>query len=138
MNGLILNRKPDKTAPFREYLKYYMDRKGWSQSRLSVNARINQPRLNKIINGKVSNINIDVLVCICLALQLSLKESKDLLARAERAFSPACKLHSEYQILIERYSIKPLERSEDCNMLIEADDYLTDKGLPTLPDANCD
>ena len=103
-NGQIKLSKPAVTASFEEYLKYYARRKGWSQSRLAVCARLNQSHINKIINGNVYNISVDVLTCISLALQLTLEESKDLLARTERAFSPASDQYQAYQELIAIYS----------------------------------
>ena len=129
-------RKPGKTASFKEYMEYYLKRKKWSQNRLAICARLNQSQINKIINGTVYTVQVDILVCICLALQLSLAESKALMARAERAFSPAVPLHTAYQELIQLYSEKETEYGVNSNMLIEADEYLKARRLPTLPDVN--
>ena len=82
-------KKPNKTAPFKEYILYYMKRKGWNQADLVQCARQQQSQVSKIINGKVQWVPMDVLICFILALQLNVKESIDLLARMERAFSPA-------------------------------------------------
>lgn len=128
-------RKPSKTASFKEYMEYYMNKKGWSQSKLSVCARLNQSHVNKIINGRITNIAIDTLVCLCLALQLNVAESKDLLSRAERAFSPASELHEAYQKLIAIYVFKVFE-VEDEQMLDYADQYLEKRDFPTLPNVN--
>ena len=99
-----------------------MKRKNLSQNKLAEYARLNQPLLNKMINGRIYDMKIDTLVCVCLALQLSLDESIDLLARAERAFSPASELHRAYQYLIEN------------NIgLDDADEYLKSRKLPMLP-----
>ncbi len=89
--------KPSKTASFKEYMEYYLERKNWSQNKLAIAARLNQSQVNKIINGTVYTVQVDTLVCLCLALQLNLDESKDLLARTERVFSPASTLHQTYQ-----------------------------------------
>lgn len=125
-------KKPSKTASFKEYMEYYLKRKGWSQSRLAGCARLNQSQLNKIINERVNNVSVDVLVCLCLALQLTLPESKDLLARAQRAFSPALPEHEAYQKLIAIYAYKDLSGEEDRNILVYADEYLSKRNLTPL------
>lgn len=83
-------------------------------------------------------MGVDVLVCICLALQLSLPKSKDLLARAERAFSPAQPLHDAYQELVRIYEKKMpcAKREEESNFLLDADVYLRQKHLPPLTNAD--
>lgn len=86
-------KKPNKTASFKEYMEYYLDKKGWSQSQLAAAARLNQPYVNKLINGKVKDVSIKTMMCICLPLQLTVPETKDLLSRVQRAFSPALELH---------------------------------------------
>lgn len=128
--------KPSKTASFKEYIEYYVKRRGWSQSRLAVCARLNQSQVNKIMNERVNNISVDVLVCLCLALQLTVPESKDLLARAQRAFSPALPLHDAYQKLIAIYALKDLSDEENSNMLVYADQYLQKRNLVSLPNVN--
>ena len=135
-NGQIKLSKPAVTASFEEYLKYYARRKGWSQSRLAVCARLNQSHINKIINGNVYNISVDVLICISLALQLTLEESKDLLARTERAFSPASNQHQAYLELIAIYSSPEFTYQEGGNMLSFADDYLMEHNLALLPNVD--
>lgn len=127
--------KPSKTASFKEYMEYYLERKNWSQNKLAIAARLNQSQVNKIINGTVYTVQVDTLVCLCLALQLNLDESKDLLARAERAFSPTSILHRTYQELIRIYAERALDRSDNVELLDEADHILTARGLPVLP--NC-
>lgn len=86
-------KKPNKTASFKEYMNYYLNKKDWSQSQLAMAARLNQSYVNKLINGKVSDVSVDVMICICLPLQLTVSESKDLLSRVQRAFSTAVELH---------------------------------------------
>ena len=127
--------KPRKTASFKEYMEYYLERKNWSQNKLAIAARLNQSQVNKIINGTVYTVQVDTLVCLCLVLQLNLDESKDLLARAERAFSPASVLHQTYQELIKIYAKRPLDCSDNVGFFDEADHILTANGLPVLP--NC-
>ena len=127
--------RPSKTASFKEYMEYYLERKNWSQNKLAIAARLNQSQVNKIINGTVYTVQVDTLVCLCLALQLNLDESKDLLARAERAFSPASILHRTYQELIRIYAERALDRSDNVEYLDEADHILTARRLPVLP--NC-
>ena len=125
--------KPSKKASFREYMEYYLSRKKWSQNRLSICARLEQSRVNKIINGAIYNIDIDVLVCICLALQLTVAESIDLMSRVERAFSPASDYHDAYIELIDIYAQKSPVCSENSNMLNFADDFLMERNVPALP-----
>ena len=127
--------KPSKTASFKEYIEYYMSRKNWSQSQLSVCARLNQPYLNKIINERIRFPEIDILVCIVLALQLTEKECEDLLSRVERAFSPAIHSHTVFREIIRIYAKKELMTKVDVNMLNEADEYAKKRG-GYLPDCN--
>ena len=136
MSALKKLPKPSKTASFKEYIEYYVKRRGWSQSRLAVCARLNQSQVNKIMNERVNNISVDVLVCLCLALQLTVPESKDLLARAQRAFSPALPQHDAYQKLIAIYALKDLSGEENSNMLVYADQYLQKRNLASLPNVN--
>lgn len=133
--------KPNQTASFWLYTDYYARRVGLTQNKLSICARINQPRLNKIVNGAIRNVPVDTLVNLCLALRLSETESIDYLARCERAFSPAKPVHQCYLALIRMYSEKqqvyhniPVEQLQ--MTLSDADDYLTARGFPALPDCN--
>ena len=66
-------------------------------------------------------------------LQLSESESKDLLARAERAFSPASALHEVYKDLIMDYSMMHGIESAGLAMLDNADNYLVARGYDPLP-----
>ena len=127
--------KPKATASFKQYIEYYLKRRNWSQNRLAICARLNQPQINKMINGRKNNMNIDELVCICLALQLTPKEADDLLARAERALSPASPLHTAYRRLIKIFSDKQID-CFDWETLDEADEYLLIRKLPALPNNN--
>ena len=97
-------KKPNNTASFKEYILYYMKRKGWNQADLVQCSRQPQSQISKIINGKVQWVPMDVLMCIILVLQLNVKESIDLLARMERAFSPASDVHKTYIELIKIYA----------------------------------
>lgn len=126
-------KKPGKTASFKEYIEYYLNKKGWSQNQLADAARLNQPYVNKLINGKVSDVSIATMMCICLSLQLTVPETKDLLSRVQRAFSPALELHDFYQKLLAIYVFKDFAGIEERNILVCADDYLAKHGLPPLP-----
>ena len=117
-------------------MEYYLKRRDWSQSRLAVCARLNQSQVNKIMNEKVNNISVDVLVCLCLALQLTVPESKDLLARVQRAFSHALPQHDAYQKLIAIYVLMDLRGEDGSNMLVYADQYLSRRNLAPLPNVN--
>ena len=79
--------KPCKTASFKEYITYYMQRKGWSQATLASFARLNQSTVNKVINGNNYRTKFDIFICLFLALQLTVEESADLLSRADAATS---------------------------------------------------
>lgn len=116
-------KKPCKTASFKEYMNYYLRKREWSQSQLAVAARLNQPYINRLINGKVNDVSVDIIMCICLPLQLTVPETKDLLSRVQRAFSPALELHDAYQKLIASYSYKDLKGN------VQFDAY---KGQPVL------
>ena len=134
--------KPAKSALFKEYLNYYIDRVGLSQSRLAVCARINQSRFNKIYNGTIKNVSVDTLICICPALGLNENETHDLLARQERAFSPAEPAHQAYLELIRIYSEKEIiydTTPQNLSTILEyADMYLRERKFAKLPNANLD
>ena len=76
---------------------------------------------------------MDVLICFILALQLNVKESIDLLARMERAFSPASDLHKTYIELIKLYSSPEIKFPKDSTMLDEADQFLMERNYSSLP-----
>ena len=76
---------------------------------------------------------MDVLICLILALQLNVKESIDLLARMERAFSPASDLHKIYIELIKLYSSPEKKFPKDSTMLNEADQFLMERNYSSLP-----
>lgn len=126
-------KKPNKTAPFKEYILYYMNRKGWNQADLVQCSRQQQSQVSKIINGKVQWVPMDVLICFILALQLNVKESIDLLARMERAFSPASDLHKTYIELIKLYASPEKKFPKDSTMLNEADQFLMERNYSSLP-----
>lgn len=128
--------RPGPSASFKEYMAYYLKRKNWSQSKLAVCARLNQSHVNKIINERIYRAEVDTLLCICLALQLTVKEAVDLMARAERAVSPASPCYKAYLELLHRYSQKDPQLEADSNFLLEADEYLRERKLPALPDTN--
>lgn len=126
-----------KTDSFDLYLNYYMRRVGLSENKLSAFSRLNQPTLNKIVNGRMKNVSIPMLVCICLALGLNEAESVDLLSRRERAFSPADDTHRVYRELIRIYSMKEIDykRTDPEMLLKDADEYLKRAKKPHLPNA---
>lgn len=134
--------KPAKSAPFKDYLNYYMDQVGLSQNKLAICARINQSRLNKIYNGAIKSVGVETLVCICLALGLNEDETRDLLARQERAFSPAKPAHQAYLELIQIYSKKEIiydTTPQNLSTILEyADVYLRERKFAELPNANLD
>ena len=127
-------KKPNKTAPFKEYILYYMNRKGWNQSTLAQYARLSQSNVCKIINGNYERTKIESFVSLFLVLQLTVNESKDLLSRAERAFSPASELHTVYKDLIWYYATIH-DDTDILTMLDYADKYLMDRGYDPLPNS---
>ncbi len=129
-------KRPDKTASFKEYITYYMQRKNLSQSQLARCALLNQSQVNKIVNERIMNIPVDTLVCLCLALQLSVAEAEDLLSRAERAFSPASAQHRGYLELIHLFSNLKFDCDHGEQMLYTADNFLVERGLAALPNAD--
>lgn len=128
-----------KTASFKQYLDHYTQRVGLSENKLALFARLNQSTLNKIANGIMKNVDVSMLVCICLALGLNEAESVDLLARRERAFSPANDTHRVYLELIRIYSTKKIDykllENDAQQLLEEADMYLRNEGKNPLPNA---
>jgi hypothetical protein len=76
------------------------------------------------------------LVCLCLALGLNMEEAKDLLARYERAFSPAKPVHQAYLELIEIYSERDIDYTNLDTILTYVDEYLTARDFALLPDIN--
>ena len=69
-------KKPNETAPFKEYILYYMNRKGWNQSTLAQHARLSQSNVCKIINGNYERTKMESFVSLSLVLQLTVKEVK--------------------------------------------------------------
>ena len=128
--------RPADSESFGVFLSYYTQREEISQNKLAECARINQSYLNKIANGRINDVPVNTLVSICLALRLSLDEAKDLLARRERAFSPANKAHKVYMELINEYHKREVNY-KDCyavaSFLLDADRRLQSEGFPTLP-----
>ena len=127
-------KKPNKTAPFKEYILYYMKRKGWSQSTLAQYARLSQSNVCKIINGNYERTKMESFVSLFLVLQLTVNESKDLLSRTERAFSPASELHTVYKDLIWYYATLH-DDTDILTMLDYADNFLMDRGYDPLPNS---
>lgn len=131
--------KPRVDAPFGVFLDYYTQRAGLTQNRLSVGARINQSRLNKIANDRIRDVSVDTLVNLCLVLHLDRDEAQDLLSRKERAFSPSNPVHRAYLALIDEYSGRELDYTNDMKLstaLEWADEYLVERGCPELPNAD--
>lgn len=126
-------KKPNKTASFKEYILYYMKRKGWNQADLVQCSRQPQSQISKIINGKVQWVPMDVLMCIILVLQLNVKESIDLLARMERTFSPSSDVHKAYIELIKIYASPEKKFPKNNTMLNEADKFLRERNYSSLP-----
>ena len=88
----------------------------------------------------MQNVSVPMLVCICLALGLNEVEAVDLMARRERALSPANETHKLYMDLIRMYSSKKIDyqslKDTPERLLDAADCYLESANKETLPDAN--
>ena len=111
-----------------------MNRKGWNQSTLAQYARLSQSNVCKIINGNYERTKMESFVSLFLVLQLTVNESKDLLSRAERAFSPSSELHTVYKDLIWYYATLH-DDTDILTMLDYADKYLMDRGYDPLPNS---
>ena len=118
------------TASFGLYLHFYAQRVKLSETVLADFARMNQSTLNKITNIAGHGVSVDTLVCLCLALGLTEEETKDLMARKERIFSPADPRHAEKEI---DYTVDRVTRS---TLLDDADAYLIERGFAPLPNCN--
>ena len=132
-----------ETASFGLYADFYTRRVGLTQNKLAVCARVNQSRLNKIVNGTIKDVPVDVLVNLCLVLGLDQIEAIDFLARKERAFSPANPMHECYLELIHIYADKEPDYSRVpvhklSSVLGEADAFLAVNGFEKLPDCDRD
>ena len=123
-----------ETASYKLYVDLYTQRVGLTENKLAFAIRDHQQRLNNISNGNLKNVDVETLVKICLVLGLNEEESVDLMARRERALSPADPVHRVYWELICLYSKKeinynvPSDKLE--NILNDADQYLKDRGFP--------
>ena len=121
-----------ETASYKLYVDLYTQRVGLTENKLAFAIRDHQQRLNNISNGNLKNVDVETLVKICLVLGLNEEESVDLMARRERALSPADPVHRVYWELICLYSKKeinynvPSDKLE--NILNDADQYLKDRG----------
>ncbi|MBR5472306.1 MAG: hypothetical protein IKU81_09415 [Oscillibacter sp.] len=127
-----------ETATFGQYADFYTRRVGLTQNKLAACARVNQSRLNKIVNETIRDVPVNLLVNLCLVLGLDQVEAKDFLARKERAFSPANPMHQCYLELIQIYAEKELDYRcipvcDLSSVLDEADTYLEKRGFSTLP-----
>lgn len=121
------------TASGKQYIDYYTERVSLSENKLATGMRTYQQMLNKIVHGEIKNVRVVTLVCMCLVLGLTVPESKDLLARFERAFSPANPVHTVYLELIEIYSKRDIDYNHLENILDYADEYLIARGYDPLP-----
>lgn len=128
------------TASFGLYLDFYTRRAGLTENKLAVCARINQPTLNKMRNNRKHSMSVDTLVCLCLVLGLTEEEARDLMARKERAFSPADPRHTALLELIRVYAEKEINYTADritlSTILEDADTYLIKRGFGPLPNCN--
>ena len=131
--------KLTETASFKQFLTMYSDRKELSENKLAQGARITQKRLNNISNNVTKSVKIPILVALCLVLELTMDEAKDLMARKERALSPANPDHRIYAELIELYSRRNTNYIENPEALKtaldEADEFLERNHAEELP--NC-
>ena len=122
-----------ETSSYKLYIDYYTHRVGLTENKLALCIRQSQQRLNNISNGKLKNVDVETLVRICLVLGLDEKESIDLMARRERALSPAVPVHSVYLELIRLYSKKKINYNVPPNdleqILNDADQYLEMRGF---------
>lgn len=127
-----------ESASFKLYLDYYTQRVGLTENKLALGARIHQQRLNKISNGIVKNVDVETLVRLCLVLGLTEQEAVDLMARRERALSPANLLHRAYRELLNIYAKKKIDYQAGAvalaNILNEADEYLKSRGFEPFYD----
>lgn len=109
-----------------------------TENKLALGARIYQQRLNKISNGIVKNVDVETLVRLCLVLGLTEQEAVDLMARRERAFSPANPLHRAYRELLGIYAQRKIGCQTGAvalaNILNEADEYLKSRGFEPFYD----
>lgn len=127
-----------ETASFKQYLDHYTQRAGLTENRLAACARIRQQRLNKIANGYIRDVDVETLVRLCLALGLTEPEALDLMARRERALSPANPLHRVYRDLLGIYAQREPSRPSGAiamaGILNEADEYLESRGFAPFSD----
>lgn len=132
--------KLSNTASFKQYFDHYSECIGLSENVIASFVRINQPRLNKITNGKIKNVDIPTLVSICLVFGLNENEARDFLSRRDRAFNPSNKVHDIYIELIRIYSEKVIDykklASTPEKLLEEADSFLISNGQKPLPVTN--
>lgn len=129
-----------ETASYKQYVDYYTQRVGLSETKLALCIRENQQRLNKIGNGQLKNVDVETLVRICLTLGLNEDEAIDLMARRERAFSPADPVHRAYLELIRMYAEKEIDYNVPADKLAkildDADAYLKSRNFPIFEAKN--
>lgn len=76
---------------FHEALFYYIDRSGLKDSEVYKKAGIDRKLFSKIRSNPAYHPSKNTVLALAIALELNLKETEDLLSRAEYAFSPANK-----------------------------------------------
>lgn len=90
--------------------------------------------INKLANGRIKHTNPRIILRITLTLSLNREQTFDLMSRLECTLSPADPAYQAYLYLIDIYSEKTFDFSDDETFpLIEADEYLESKGFAPLP-----
>lgn len=144
-HGLAPVKRPSDTATFEEYLNYYLERRNWSQSRLAACARISQPQINKIINGRINNTRcctshyiklkeIHALVLMDIRSKAKLIMENERQAREE--FLKRKEKLSATQMATDRKKLKQKQtRLAELDRLIQA--TYEDKVLQRIPEEIC-
>lgn len=130
---------PNHLTSFRDHIDFYIQNrpeKKLTVNKLSEYSRLEYRQVQKIIYGYTKNPQTTDLIALCLVLRLSRTQSIDLLARVERAISPADPAHDIYLELFDIYSAESSIVQDGPFMLDYADSRLEGVKPNALPNVN--
>ena len=122
LNKKLNERLAHRSDTFSEYLLYLIDSKGMKNVDVYKRAIVDKRYFAKLKNNKDFHPEKIKALCLCVGAQLSLDETKDLLARAGYALSPADMTDIIFSFYIEHNHFD----------VIDIDIQLEEHGLPCI------
>lgn len=122
LNKKLDERLSHRSDTFSEYLLYLIEAKGMKNADVYNRAIVDKRYFSKIKNNKDFHPEKIKALCLCVGARLNLDETKDLLARAGYALSPADLTDIIFSFYIEHEHFD----------VIDIDIQLEDHGLPCI------